>query len=60
MSAAIARFLAMGGYAQYVWPAFAVATLVLGGLLGQSLATYRRRKRALDALERARPRRARR
>jgi heme exporter protein D len=60
MTARIAHFLAMGGYAQYVWPAFAVAILVLGGMLGQSLATYRRLRRELDAIERARPRRGRR
>jgi heme exporter protein D len=60
MTGAITHVLAMGGYAQYVWPAFAVAVAVLGGLLGQSLATYRRRQRELDALERTRPRRGRR
>lgn len=60
MTGSIAHFLAMGGYAQYVWPAFAVAILVLGGLFGQSLATYRRLKRELDAIERVRPRRGRR
>jgi heme exporter protein D len=60
MTAAVAHFLAMGGYAQYVWPAYAVAVAVLGGLLWQSLATYRRRRRELDAIERVRPRRGRR
>ncbi len=47
----IARFLEMGGYARYVWPAFAIAAAVLLGLLGQSLAAYRRSQRELAALQ---------
>lgn len=37
----IGAFLAMGGYAAYVWPAFAVTALVLGGLWLQSLLALR-------------------
>ena len=32
MTSALAHWLAMGGYAIYVWPAYGVATVVLGGL----------------------------
>jgi heme exporter protein D len=52
----VIRFLEMGGYAQYVWPAYAVTAVVLVGMLVESLAGYRRNRRQLDALERARPR----
>lgn len=50
----VARFLAMGGYARYVWPAFGLAVIVLGGLLVESLAAYRRLQRELAAMERLR------
>jgi heme exporter protein D len=43
-------FLAMGGYAAYVWPAYGLAALVLGGLTWQSLRAYRTRARALEAM----------
>ncbi len=33
----ISQFLAMGGYALYVWPAYVLAGIVLGGLVLQSL-----------------------
>ena len=29
---ALSQWLAMGGYAAFVWPAYAIATVVLGGL----------------------------
>ncbi|MEX0815723.1 MAG: heme exporter protein CcmD [Dongiaceae bacterium] len=48
--AEIEQFLAMGGYAAFVWPAFAVAAAVLVGLLVVSLRTLRRREAALAAL----------
>jgi heme exporter protein D len=48
-------FLAMGGYATYVWPAYATAAIVLGGLLAWSLAGYRRAQREFDALQRNAP-----
>lgn len=44
-------FLAMGGYAAYVWPAYGVAGLVLGGMAAASLALLRRRRAELAALE---------
>ena len=48
--AEIEQFLAMGGYAAFVWPAFAVAAAVLAGLLVVSLRTLRRREAALALL----------
>jgi heme exporter protein D len=44
-------FLAMGGYAAFVWPAYGIALLALGGLLVQSLRQYRARQRELDRLQ---------
>jgi heme exporter protein D len=50
-------FLAMGGYAVFVWPAYGVTVVVMAGLAVQSLRRYRRGQRALEALQRDRPRR---
>ena len=47
----ITQFLLMGGYAPYVWPAYALAVLVLGGFAVQSLRDYRRTERALTEQE---------
>jgi heme exporter protein D len=44
-------FLAMGGYAAFVWPAYGVALIALGGLLVQSLRQYRARQRELERLQ---------
>ena len=49
-------FLAMGGYARFVWPAYAVAAIVLVGLLVVSLRAYRARQRELEALQKERGR----
>ncbi|MCE2482760.1 MAG: heme exporter protein CcmD [Alphaproteobacteria bacterium] len=51
------EFLAMGGYAAFVWPAFGVTVLVMVGLLLASLRSLRRERRALELMEKARPRR---
>ena len=51
MSDAVLRFLAMGGYAAYVWPAYALTVLVLAGLAAWSLGGYRRRARELARLQ---------
>ena len=48
----LARFLAMGGYAIYVWPAYGAALIVLGGLLAWTLVGYRRRQGELERLQR--------
>ncbi len=45
-------FLAMGGYGAFVWSAYAVTFLVLGGVMAWTVATLRRRRRELEALER--------
>jgi heme exporter protein D len=42
----------MGGYAAFVWPAYAVALIVLGGIAAQSWRRYRASTRALDRLQR--------
>lgn len=44
-------FLAMGGYARFVWPAYGAAAVVLVGFLVHGLAAYRRRQRELAALQ---------
>jgi len=41
------HFLAMGGYAVFVWPAFGLAVIVLGGLCIESLVTYKKLQRQL-------------
>jgi len=50
-------FFAMGGYAAYVWPAYAAAALILAVLLAVSLHGLRRREATLKLLEETRPRR---
>ncbi len=52
-------FFAMGGYAAYVWPAYALALIVIGGVALASLRTLRAREAEARALEAARPRRPR-
>ena len=52
-------FLAMGGYAPYVWWAYGFAALVLIALLVQSWRSARRREAELEQVRRlARPARA--
>jgi heme exporter protein D len=51
----VMQYLAMGGYAAFVWPAYAVAAIVLGGLAVQSLRAYRRNMRQLATLQQERP-----
>jgi heme exporter protein CcmD len=50
----IDAFLAMGGYAAFVWPAYGVAIVVLGGL---ALYSWRRYRESAIALEQLQPRR---
>jgi heme exporter protein D len=53
-------YLAMGGYAAYVWSAFAIAFALMGGLFLQSRHAARRREAELAELRRqVRPQRAR-
>jgi heme exporter protein D len=42
----------MGGYAVYVWPAYALATAVLGGLALHSWRAYRDSVCSLERLQR--------
>ena len=51
---ALDHFLAMGGYARFVWPAYALALIVLGGFVIETVIIYRRRQRALDEAEKRR------
>jgi heme exporter protein D len=48
---AVLHFLAMGGYAAFVWPAYAAAALILAVLAWQSLNSHRRRQRELNHLQ---------
>jgi len=47
----MSEFLAMGGYAAFVWPAYGVSLIVLGAAVAWTLATSRRVRRRLAALE---------
>jgi heme exporter protein CcmD len=47
-------FLAMGGYARFVWPAYAAAASIMSILWWMSLSSYRRHRRALEALQASR------
>jgi heme exporter protein D len=48
---AVATYFAMGGYAIYVWPAYALAAVVLGGLALFSWRRYRASVRNLERLQ---------
>jgi heme exporter protein D len=47
----VSAFLAMGGYAAFVWPAYGVALAVLGGLALFSWRRYRESTVTLDRLQ---------
>jgi len=49
--AGLGHYFAMGGYAKFVWPAFAVAVVIMAALAIQSIALYRRRARELARLQ---------
>ena len=51
------HFLTMGGYARYVWPAYGLAVLVLGGMALWAWRQYRRQQRQWAAEAQMRPRR---
>jgi len=48
----VAHWAAMGGYAAFVWPAYAVALAVLGGIALQTWRRYRASVRDLERLQR--------
>jgi len=56
----LSEYLNMGGYAGFVWPAWGIALVVLGGLIAITLRTMRARERELAELEAEAPRRRRR
>ena len=58
MTNTIQDFLAMGGYAAFVWPAYALAAIVLVGLLAISLRQLRKAESELAALGLSRRERA--
>ena len=53
------EFLAMGGYARFVWPAYGTAVLVLAAMALQSYRAWRRRQGLWSAIEATRPQRRR-
>jgi heme exporter protein D len=52
MPESLAAFVAMGGYAAFVWPAYGVALVVLGGFSAHAWRRYRAGARALAELQR--------
>ncbi len=52
----VTQFLAMGGYAAYVWTAYGAAVIVLVGLVAVTVARRRSSRRSLEALEQLRGR----
>ena len=50
----IGAFLAMGGYAGFVWPAYGLALAVLAGLAAHSSWRYRQSSETLERLQQAR------
>jgi heme exporter protein D len=59
MNDALHQFLAMGGYARFVWPAYGLAVLVLGAMAAQTYRSWRRQRSLWSALEATRPQRRR-
>ena len=47
----MANFFAMGGYAQYVWPAYLASVLVLGIAVVTSLKAHARARKMVRQLE---------
>ena len=47
----LVQWSSMGGYAAFVWPAYAVAGAVLGGLAWHSWRTHRISEAALERLQ---------
>ncbi len=47
----MSEFLAMGGYAAFVWPSYLIAAIVMLGLLVVSVRTWRDSKSTLEKLQ---------
>jgi len=48
----MSHFFAMGGYAAFVWPAYAISAIGIGSAIWLTLRGYRRAKELLGRLER--------
>jgi heme exporter protein CcmD len=48
----LGNYLAMGGYAGFVWPAYALAAIAIGGISWQSWRRYRASAALLDRVQR--------
>lgn len=44
-------FFAMGGYAEFVWPAYGVSAVLLGAAIVLTVRAYRKARAQLAALE---------
>lgn len=49
----MAHYFAMGGYAAFVWPAYAATFFGIGAILVSTLRAYGRAKRRLAELEKS-------
>ncbi|MGB0552410.1 MAG: heme exporter protein CcmD [Alphaproteobacteria bacterium] len=47
-------FFHMGGHGVYIWPAYLIATVIVVGILVQTITTMRQRERQLAELRRER------
>jgi heme exporter protein CcmD len=56
MMVTLPKFLAMGGYAAFVWPAYAAAVSIMTVLWWTSMSSYRRHRRTLETLQMPRSR----
>ena len=56
MPAGLSHWLAMGGYAAYVWPAYGLAVVIIGGLALASILSSRAARRELQQLQQDQPR----
>ena len=52
MTGDLSNYLAMGGYAAFVWPAYGVALAVLGGYAWYCWRRYRASTEVLEKLQR--------
>ena len=48
----LSNYLAMGGYAGFVWPAYGIATIAIGGISLLSWRRYRASAALLDRVQR--------
>ncbi|HLY56286.1 MAG TPA: heme exporter protein CcmD [Stellaceae bacterium] len=50
----MSEYLAMGGYAGFIWPAYAAAVAILGGMTFLSVRRHRAAAETLAEIEKAR------